>query len=403
MPVAHDAPAFWKEYLSSFLTPSDAEASNSDNLDPENLDQESLGPTGKFLTQLKINDLLKGVSRPPVPLPDPRWCDRRKCPVDWLENVYVTADPTIRTAALSLRRQSDGAEMSSEFLIRVNPSAFPPYRKYLNMVIAHEIAHLLFLRERPGGELIQYLNLSRGPSKARAEWLIHELAREVVAPTRLLVRYLNPPSPHHSAVVEVVKLSRTFGMPEQELISALLHSNTFLSWLRLKPAVRARLVKDPRLPDPNLKFMPSSAPHPLLFWAKSLVIILDLARGEVVKARKYIGKLWGLGADFTPDDTYQIPQQVRSLLNTNRLITQCLEWLNLANPKGENRKLHLLLFTPIHRKTPLVACPELGRLVGRGGRKQTIEVALRKIGSSHRVYILIRPYQPSQEGMLLGY
>ena len=401
MSIAHSTPAFWKEYLSSLLASLNAGVDGSSLPNQEILERENLGPTGKLLTQLRINNLLKGVSKPPVPLPDPRGCDRRKCPLGWLENVCVTADPTTRTAALSFRRRSSGVGASFEYLIRVNPSAFPPNRGYLNMVVAHEIAHLLFIQEHPSGGLIQYLNLAHNPGKTKAEWLIHELAREVVAPTRLLEQYISPLPRYRPALAEMVRVSRLFGMPERELVSALLHSNAYLSWLRIEPQARMWLAQNFRHPRLFFKHMGSRFPHPLLSWAKSLVIILDFTRGGAVKARKYIGKLWGRGPDFTPDDLYQIPQRVRVGFIIDKLIAQCSEKLNLATPRRLDHAFRLLLNASTGERPTFDKCPELAKLARWQEHEHVIEVAVKKTAWGHRAYILIRPQQTGPENALL--
>jgi len=400
MYTARETPVFWEEYISSLLSSSGRRANDSGIRGLQALGRGNLAPVGRLLAQLQINGLLGEVSEPPVPLPAPSRCGRNGCPLGWLKNVYVVDDPTIQTAALSFRRQNAGGA-AFEFLIRVNSAALPFGRKYLNMVVAHEIAHLLFIQEHGTGGLIQYLNLTHSPGKAKAEWLVHELAREVVAPTRLLTRRLVT-SPHqHPALKELAVTGQMFIIPERELVGALLHSNAYLSWLRIRPEVRTWVVKNPHLSHLNLEFMRGHTPLALLLWAKSLVVILDFTRGGAVKARRYVGKLWGQAPGFIPGDSYQIPKRARAGLDIDKLIAQCSEWLGLANPKQQDRTLSMLLYAPVDKKPILDKCPELWALMKRWSRRYMIEVAVRKIALGHRAYILIRPHQPNQ-GFLLG-
>jgi len=361
----------------------------------------SLAPFGKLLVQLQINDLLRRILEPPVPLPDPRHCEREKCALGWFKNVYVVSDPTVRSAALSVKRRQVGGKTSLEFLVQVNPTAFPPERKYLNMVIAHEIAHLLFIRELPGGELIQYLNLQHSPGKTKAEWLIYELAREIVAPTRLLARQLSPPSDCRPALVDLIRTSRAFGMPERELVGALLHSNAYLNWLRLESEVRAWLAKNPHLSHLFLEFMHGYPPISLLNWAKSLVIIVDFTKEGKVKTRKHIGKLWGQTSSFIPDESYQVLKKVRSGLAIDRLTAQCVGRLNLIDSEQVSHAQSLLLHAPIDKSPVLDRCPELAKLIRQWKCEHVIEVMTKKTRLGHRVYILVRPQHSDPQGLLM--
>ena len=399
MCVTNKAAVFWKEYLSTLFFPSGKGVRDSSDQGLGLLEQKDLASAGKLLVQLRIDDLLKHVIEPPVPLPDPRRCGREKCALGWLKNVYVTADPAIRSAALGTKRRNVGRKTVLEFLIQVNPTALPPDRKYLNMVVAHEIAHVLFIRELPNGELIQYLNLTHSPGKVKAEWLIYELAREIVAPTHLLARYLAIPSRHRPALVELVKAAREFGIPEHELVGALLHSNAYLGWLRLIPETRALLARNPSVSYLLLEFVRGYPPVSLLDWAKSLVIIMDITKEGGVKTRKFIGKLWGQAPGFIPNDTFQVLKKVRSGVAIDGLIAQCTEWLNLTDPKQRSHAPILLLHTPIDKSPILKRCPELAKLIRQWKCEHVIEVMTKKTRLGHRVYILVRPHHPDLESL----
>ena len=396
------SPVFWEEYLSNLFALSSGGSGDLSGRSPRILEQENLAPAGKLLVQLRINDLIRHIiAEPPVPLPDPRRCGRKRCPLDWLRNVYVVSDSAVRTAALGLMRRDVGEETVLEFLIQVNTTALPPDRKYLNMIVAHEIAHLLFIQELPGGEIIQYLNLTHSPGKAKAEWLIYELAREIVAPTHLLAHYLSLQSHPRPALVELMRTSRAFGMPEHELVGALLHSNAYLNWLRLESEVRAWLAKNPHLSHLFLEFMHGYPPISLLNWAKSLVIIVDFTKEGKVKTRKHIGKLWGQTSSFIPDESYQVLKKVRSGLAIDRLTAQCVEWLNLIDSEQVSHAQSLLLDAPIDKSPVLDRCPELAKLIRQWKCEHVIEVMTKKTRLGHRVYILVRPQHSDPQGLLM--
>ena len=392
------SPAFWKEYLFSLLAPYSKETDSS-GIQLEKL--EDLTQAGKLLVQLRINNLLKHVAKPPVPLPDPRRCAHQWCPLGWLKNVYVVVDHTVRSAALSIKRTHIGEKKVLEYLIQVNPTAFPPDQKYLNMVVAHEIAHLLFIRERPGGELVQYLNLKYSPGKTKAEWLVYELAREVVAPTRLLARHLIPLSDQRPALTQLIRTSQIFGIPEQELVGALLHSNAYLSWLKINPDVRAQLVENSYVSKSLLEVLPNRAASPLSHWAKSLVIIVAFPKRGAPRVRKYIGKFWRQAAGFIPNEGYRIPRKVQAGLVIERLVTQCAGWLDLASTRWQNPTPQLLLFDPIEKRSVLSECPELGKLARQWKFEHVIEIMVRGTPKGHRTYILVRPRQCDSRGQLL--
>jgi len=390
------SPAFWKEYLPSLLS---SYSKKTDYPVSQLEELADLTQVGKLLVQLRINDLLRHVVKPPVPLPDPRECEHQRCPLGWLKNVYIVVDPSVRSAALSTRRRQVGEESVLEFLIQVNLDAFPSDRKYLNMVVAHEIAHLLFIRERPGEGLVQYLNLKYSPGKTKAEWLVYELAREVVAPTRLLVTNLAPFSDQRPALAELIRVSRVFGIPEQELVATLLHGNAYLSWLKIKPDVRAWLVGNSYVSELLPEVTRSHVTSPLLSWAKSLVVVLDYRAEGVPKVRKYIGKLWRQAESFVPSEGYQIPRKVQAGLAIEKLASQCAEWLDLTNGKWQSSSPQLVFFDPVEKRPVLSKCPELGRLARQWKYEHTIEIFVRSTPKGHRAFILVRPRQFDQGGL----
>lgn len=344
---------------------------------------------GKFLVRSEINGTLLRYLGKPIPIPRPT--AKQSLPLSWMKDVYIRMDTFASPARLMFSRpEKDHGKLI--FYIGIHPYAVAKGPLWWRMLIAHEVAHVFFIKRTKFGRVYQLLNLDT--RKKKAEWLVYQLAREIVAPTLNLAEALMSDMPYRPSLTTFLQLAQYYILPEKDLASQLLHENMLSNWLQLPEKIQNTLLKASKPQTTNDamqqltrwgKAQNASSylfKNPLAQWGKSVLMFADIREDFATpkSPRRYIG--WMMKNRVT---------------NTNKIFHECLEAFSHAlskNPGGDIRSMvKFLLSAPVIGTEVLKPCPSLGQFTGKG-EVFHLEIAVRNLvrsGNAQRIYMLISP------------